>query len=326
METDILFRTRVNFQTLSSKFHVNDSFVFLGSCFSENMGNRFAQYGLPALSNPLGVLYNPASIACVVSHALKPDTEKLPLFENGNQWRCWWAGTSLSASTSEECKRKLTDVFATLQKALSVSTRLFITLGTPMVYKLKENGRVVANCHKVPAAQFEEYMLDVQECIAIMDGMIQELLQFNPKIQVHFTISPYRYAKYGFHGNQLAKAKLLLAVDQLCKIHPQCCSYLPVYEIFMDELRDYRFYAPDMLHPNDVAIDYIWYRIINDCMDDCLKHYISEYEPIRKVLQHTPSNPNSSQYHALLHKIEFKIQNLRDKYGLPACDVKPVLD
>lgn len=315
--TEICFRTPVRFNPINRPFSVLDRFVFLGSCFSEHIGGLFHQYGLSALSNPLGVLYNPKSIAAVVARALESSDSPLLLFERQKEWYSWLAGTQLHSSTEEECKALMNDCFQRLGKALREANFLILTLGTPVCYVLKESGQVVANCHKMPSSSFQEYTLCIEECTEVFVSMLQLLQSVNPTLQVVFTVSPYRYAKYGFHGNQLAKATLLLSIDRLCRCYPHSCSYLPVYEVFMDELRDYRFYASDMLHPNEVAVDYVWHRLKTDCMDHVLQSYLTEIESIRRFFQHRPSDPLSSQYLSARKKTEEQIDKLRKKYGLP---------
>lgn len=320
LSKELLFRTPVGITLESRRFRVEDRYVFLGSCFSENIGGLFRQYGLSALSNPLGVLYNPMSISGVVGQALHPETARLPLFEHDGRWCCWLAGTQLYGDTEESCKERVGEAFARLGCALKKATCLMLTLGTPVTYILKSTGQTVANCHKVPADCFTERRLDVSACTEALTAMVQDLTKVNPEIRIVFTISPYRYAKYGFHGNQLAKATLLLAVDNVCRMHPHVCSYLPIYEIFMDELRDYRFYASDMLHPNEIAVDYIWHRLKTDCMDERMQQYLVEAEPVRKFLLHRPSEPHSAKYQEQVQKNNTRIKELREKYGVPAAD------
>lgn len=319
MSKEMLFRTQVKMESVGGRFRLSDRFVFLGSCFSEHIGTRFAQYGLPVLSNPMGVLYNPKSISTVVAHALQPDAAVLPFFEHSGKWACWWTDTHFSAPLKEACEAQVQSAFDSLRNALLTSTCLFVTLGTPVVYQLRDNGVTVANCHKVPSNLFMERRMDVSDCVLAMEQMLATLWAANPGIRVVFTVSPYRYAKYGFHGNQLAKATLLLAVDELCRKH-DACSYLPVYEIFMDELRDYRFYASDMLHPGEVAVDYIWHRLKTECMDEGLQQYLTVMEPICRTLLHRPTDSLSPKHQALLEKTGMQINQLREKYGLPVED------
>ena len=168
----------------------------------------------------------------------------------------------------------------------------------------------------MPARLFQEDTLSLKQCTGTLSAMTDELLQANPNLHITFTISPYRYAKYGFHRSQLAKATLLLAVEEVCQKQP-AASYFPAYEILMDELRDYRFYADDMLHPSSVAADYIWHRFCQSHMSARTREYIKEYEPIRRGLAHRSSDPHSPQHRAFLEGLELKRKELEKKYGMP---------
>ena len=154
---------------------------------------------------------------------------------------------------------------------------------------------IVANCHKVPSRFFDEMTLSLEACTEALSGMMDLLEKECPKLKVVFTVSPYRYKKYGFHGSQLAKATLLLTIDRICQIHPKTAIYFPAYEILLDELRDYRFYADDMIHPAPAAVNYIWQRMVESCMDEEMQHYLKDYEPIRKAKGHRSTNSHRGE-------------------------------
>lgn len=242
-------------------------FVLLGSCFAQNIGAKFRSFGFDAICNPLGVTYNPESIAIQIRQALTGEGE-LPVFRSREGWRCWWAASIIKADDEETCRTLANHTFTQLGEALLQADFLFITLGTNVCYCLRESGMTVANCHKMPDAVFEERRMDVEACVKTLAGTLELLRETCPKLRVVFTVSPYRYRKYGFHGSQLSKATLLLAVDKLCRMFPDTVSYFPAYELLLDELRDYRFYAEDMIHPSDEAVDHIWQRMLENCMDD----------------------------------------------------------
>ena len=313
--------TRVEMPQMERRITTGDSMVFLGSCFAEHIGGRFLSYGLPALCNPLGVLYNPASIRAVVGASCRPlgaqEGSALPLFQTPDgEWRCWLADTGISAPTRPECEAKMNERLDILASGLTRSRHLFVTLGTAVCYRLRTTGAVVSNCHKMPGAMFEEHRLSTEECVAALSDVAERMQRLNPGLQVVFTVSPYRYRKYGFHGSQLSKATLLLAVDEVCRRFPASCLYLPVYEMFMDELRDYRFYAPDMLHPGEVAVDYVWQRLVAECMTERLQQYLSEYEPVRRGLAHRPSSPDSVAHRAFMAGLEQRRRELQSQYGI----------
>ena len=284
--TELMFRTPVEFPPLTRRMTKGDGSVFLGSCFAANIGERMRSYALPVLCNPTGVLYNPASILAVVRAALDADGSALPLFQQDGEWRCWLAGSVIGGQTREECEASMREALRALRDALQGARFLVLTLGTNVCYRLADSGLTVANCHKVPARAFREETLSADECARVLNEVVEVVTACNPDIQVLLTVSPYRYRKYTLHGSQLSKATLLLATDEVCRSRAAVCTYLPVYEIFMDELRDYRFYAADMLHPSEVAVDYVWQRFVEAVMDDPLQAALRDYEPVRKAMMH----------------------------------------
>ena len=208
---------------------------------------------------------------------------------------------------------------------------VFLTLGTNHVYRLKETGEIVDNCEKRPQSLFTEDELTVDACADYLQKAIAILRQKNPEVRIVLTVSPIRYRKYGYHGSQLSKATLLLAIEKLftvdyydgleglaskstvnCK--PSTVNYFPAYEIVNDELRDYRFYASDMLHPSQQAVDYIWERLVETYFSRESKAFLEEWRPLKQALGHKPFNPNSEAYKSLMDKTMLKMQELREKY------------
>ena len=193
---------------------------------------------------------------------------------------------------------------------------VFLTLGTNHVYRLKETGEIVDNCEKRPAALFQEEELSVDQCADCLRQSVELLRQQNADVKVIFTVSPIRYRKYGYHESQLSKATLLLAIDQLLHLTSDIrhLHYFPAYEILMDELRDYRFYASDMLHPSEQAVEYIWERLVETCFSAEAKRFLDEWRPLKQVLHHKPFDADSAEYRALMDKTMLKISELRKKY------------
>lgn len=283
---ETLFRTVVEVPKWTNPMQKGQHFVLLGSCFAQNIGERFQSFGLNAVCNPLGVTYNPESIAIQVKYALEGGSE-LPIFRfNDQEWHCWLANTLVSDTDEERLRESIQGTFSQLGDALRGADFIFITYGTNVCYRLKESGLTVTNCHRQPNTLFEEVTLDAATCTDITCKLLDLLSRNCPSSRVIFTVSPYRYKKYGFHGSQLAKATLLLAIDEACKRYPEKASYFPAYEILLDELRDYRFYADDMIHPSSVAVDYIWQRMTENCMDTELQQYLKDYEPVRRAKMH----------------------------------------
>lgn len=249
--------------------------LFVGSCFADSIGARFREEGFPVIVNPYGTMYNPASILHTI--------EKWKV-EDGR----WKENTPNTA---------------------------FLTLGTNHVYRLKETGEIVDNCEKRPAALFQEEELSVDACADYLTQAISLLRQVNPDIRIVLTVSPIRYRKYGYHGSQLSKATLLLAVKKLFTIHSSpFITYFPAYEIVNDELRDYRFYASDMLHPSQQAVDYIWERLVDAYFSPEAKAFLEEWFPLKQALGHKPFDPESEAYKALMDKTMLKLEVLREKY------------
>ena len=193
---------------------------------------------------------------------------------------------------------------------------VFVTLGTNHVYRLKATGEIVDNCQKRPQRLFDEERLTVSECAGYLSQAVDLLRSRRPDVQVVFTVSPIRYRKYGYHESQLSKATLLLAVDQLLTSHIECpATYFPAYEIVLDELRDYRFYQDDMLHPSSQAVEYIWQQLVEHYFSPAAKEFLREWAPLKAALGHRPFNPDSDEYRALMDKTMLKVAELQKKYS-----------
>lgn len=209
-------------------------------------------------------------------------------------------------------------ILHTIERYEGAPRIVFLTLGTNHVYRLKETGKIVDNCEKRPQNLFQEEQLSVDECVAYLQKAVEMLRQRNPEVNVILTVSPIRYRKYGYHGSQLSKATLLLAVQDIISHFSLFTShlfYFPSYEILMDELRDYRFYASDMLHPSSQAVDYIWERLVETCFSAEAKAFLEEWRPLRQALAHKPFHPEAPEYQALMDKTMLKLSELRKKYS-----------
>ena len=274
------FRTVVDVEDPGFRIGACEEMLFVGSCFADKIGARFTDEKFRTIVNPYGVMYNPASILHTIS--------KLSI----------------------------------VNYQLSTIKTAFLTLGTNHVYILKETNEIVDNCEKRPQSLFIEKELTVDECADYLQQSINLLRQHNPDIRIVITVSPIRYRKYGYHGSQLSKATLLLAVQkvidncQLSTVNYQL-NYFPAYEIINDELRDYRFYAEDMLHPSAQAVEYIWQRFSEVYLSDAAKAFIKEWQPIKAALNHkpfNPVNPESQEYRIFMDKTMLKVAELQKKY------------
>ena len=290
----MVFRTPVDIPEPPFKILPCEPLLFVGSCFADNIGQRFREEGFPVTVNPVGTMYNPASVLHTIERITQRELPPSP--------------APPSASLLPSPAAVSTD-FTAVPASL-----VFLTLGTNHIYRLKETGAIVDNCEKRPQSLFTEEILSVDECATYLSQTIDTLRQWNPDVRIVFTVSPIRYRKYGYHESQLSKATLLLAVEEF-RDHP-CSSvaYFPAYEIMMDELRDYHFYAPDMLHPSQQAVEYLWERLVDTMFSDAAKAFLDEWRPLKQILAHKPFNPDSEEYRALIDKTMLKVNELRKKY------------
>lgn len=274
--------------------------VLLGSCFATHIGARLRGAGLRTEVNPFGVLYNPESIALAVGALLDGEVREDWLFYGRDEmWHSWLHATEFSALDKDTCLGRVEERFTAAREMLLQADVVCFTFGTNRVYE--HEGRVVGNCHKQPAAEFKECALSVGEIVERWRKLLGRLHEANPQLQVIFTVSPYRYAKYGMVENQRAKATLLLAVEQLVTGNPNA-HYFPAYEILLDELRDYRFYAEDMLHPSEQAVTYIWQRFSSWAFTPEAVKFSQEWERTERDLAHRPLSPDSEAHKAFLKK------------------------
>jgi hypothetical protein len=286
----------------------------MGSCFAENMGEKFDFYKFQNTTNPFGIIFNPVSIEKILERAIHLNYFiETDLFFHNELWHCYEVHSDLSQPNKEEMLPNLNRLLTELNSKLAAATHLFITYGTSWVYQLKSNGGVVANCHKVAQDQFEKVILSVTEIENAIQNSIDLIQKINPKCQLVFTVSPVRHIKDGFVENQRSKANLISAMHTSISQHPTS-SYFPSYEIVMDELRDYRFYAQDLLHPNAVAIDYIWERFCESNITDAAQQVMQEVESIQKGMAHRPFHPDSISHSKFLQKLKEKSAQLEAQF------------
>lgn len=281
------FRTPVNITLAPFAIEPRERMLFVGSCFADNIGRRFVEDKFRARVNPYGVMYNPVSIM----HTVKR-----------------WTGELVAAQS------EASDSGSDVRQAISEAPQTAVfTLGTNHVYILNETGEIVDNCRKRPQRLFTERELSVDECADYLREAVTMLRQINPSVRIIITVSPIRYAKYGFHGSQLSKATLLLAADKLTK-EMDNVVYFPAYEIVNDELRDYRFYREDMLHPTDQAVEYIWQRFGETFFSKQTVKFLEEWHPIKAALAHRPFNPEAEEYKKFLEKAKEGERELMERY------------
>ena len=252
------FRTQVELPEKEVKICHSERIMLWGSCFVENIGKLLQENKFRCVVNPLGILYNPISIAESLQQVLaKKVYEEKDLFQSGGMWHSWMHHSDFSSSSLGNCLKRINGNMSMTAETLSDTDWLVVTWGTAYVYYLQQTRSIVGNCHKQSEKLFVRKRLEVDEIVEVWKRLLGDLRTFRPQLKVLFTVSPIRHAKDGMHGNQLSKSVLLLAIDELCKTCSDC-YYFPSYEIMMDELRDYRFYAEDMVHPSSLAVKYIF--------------------------------------------------------------------
>ncbi|PKB15877.1 GSCFA domain-containing protein [Flavobacterium sp. 5] len=309
------FTTQIPIPKSKSPIDYNSKIVSLGSCFAENMGAKFQYFKFQNETNPFGIIFNPVSIERIIRRVVTQElfTEKDVFFHN-ERWHCFDIHSDWSNSNKEELLENLNKILKSTIQQLIDSTHIIITYGTSWVYRNNESQEIVANCHKVPQKQFSKELLSIK----IIDNSIQNTIdlikQINPNCNFIFTISPVRHIKDGFIENQLSKSHLFTALPKTINHQSSTINYFPSYEIMMDELRDYRFYAEDMLHPNQTAIDYIWERFSESCITENSFQTMKEVSEIQKGLNHRSFNPNSEQHFKFLSKLNQKIDILTQKF------------
>jgi hypothetical protein len=309
-----MFRTQVEIPLSNLKITYLDRVLTLGSCFAENIGKKLNDVCFLTDINPFGVLYNPVSISNSIELLIhyKPLVEK-DLFQNNGLWQSFSHSSLFSATTSEKCLENINGRFQKAADFLAKTNFLLITFGTAWIYEEQKSGRVVSNCHKLPATAFFRRRLTVEEIVAGYSKLINELTNKLPHLKLIFSVSPIRHWKDGAHENNISKSILLLAVDEIQKQFEQV-HYFPAYEIQMDELRDYRFYAADMQHPSGVAIDYIWEKFCETYFDAQTSKIKKELEQLSADLTHRPLFPDSEEYQKFQANITKKKEELKASY------------
>ena len=303
--------TKVVVPNSGNKIGYNDKLLLLGSCFADNIGEKFGAHYFQMLSNPYGTLYNPASIAAILSPIANSQSpiSNPPIIEWGGLWHSMLHHGSFSHSDRAQvllhCEQSRELLHAFLQEA----TVVIVTFGTAWVYEYE--GKVVSNCHKMPANRFVRRRLSVDEIVA----MWQPLLQAMPDKHWIFTVSPIRHIKDGLHENQLSKAILLQAVEELVnKANSDKVGYFPSYEILLDELRDYRFFAEDMVHPSPVAVEYIWQRFVDAYMTASTRAEMRTLYQLWRDRHHRFLHPESDEAQLFTQQIKTRLQLLQSRY------------
>lgn len=325
------FRTLVDLPTKQLKINHSHKILLLGSCFANNIGDKLIENKFQCDINPYGTLYNPCSLLSAMTEIAEDVTyEKEDLFFWQGQWHSPMHHSSFSDEDKYVCLQRINEHIHSTYESLKTLDYVIVTYGSSYVYKDKKTGMIVGNCHKRPEKEFHRYRLDKgMEDTKEYIGKLKDLfMRFNPNVKVIFTVSPIRHLRDGLHENQLSKAELLANLEEeegeYGIINRQSGFYFPAYEIMMDELRDYRFYADDMVHPSQLAIDYIWECFSKCYFDNDTKNILKEWEEIKKGLNHKPFHFESEAYKSFLRQLVLKIERIKEK--CPYLDVQKELE
>lgn len=313
------FRTKTDIPPSNLHISHKSRILMMGSCFIENIGRLLIENKFNVNLNPFGILYNPQSISQALRILIdkRKFTEK-DVFEYKGMHHSFWHHGAFSDVDKDKCLANINTEIVRSEEYLRKADILFITFGTAYVFYSKEQDMVVGNCHKLPSSCFDRYRLNVGDILNDWEQLIEELREVNPMLQIIFTVSPIRHMKDGSHENQLSKSTLLLAIDQIIHLY-EGLHYFPSYEIVLDELRDYRFYNEDMIHPNQVAIKYIWERFSETYFTPEVHPVIDEWRKLYQALNHKPINSDSDEYKLFLRQTLLKLKAFNDKYPYICC-------
>lgn len=308
-----MFRTPVEPEKGSFPISHNTPVMLLGSCFSENIGNKLHSLKFNVDINPFGALYNPVSICNSIKRLIEMTAfTEAELFCYNESWHSFMHHSKFSSPDKNICLRQINERFNYSSEFLKKTECLIITFGTAWIFYHLQSKQVVSNCHKLPANNFERQLLSSEKIVHLFESIIKSLKNINPKLKILFTVSPVRHLKDKAEGNQLSKAKLVVAVHELCNKGYGC--YFPAYEIMLDDLRDYRFYNTDMVHPSDQAIDYIFEKFANSWFNEDTQKLNTEITGITNAVNHRPMNPQAVSFKNFAGQILDKIELLEKQH------------
>lgn len=303
------FRTEINIPPVDRTITFSDLILTIGSCFAENIAEKLINSGFNVTNNPFGVLYNPVSIL----NSLKLVSENRVFTENDlifnqDEYHSFYHHSQFSSHDKSEIIQNINERSEELRESLPMTNVTFISLGTAYVYRHIESGLIVSNCHKIPQKVFERFRLSHRDVIDALSEIVSYLRRFNSRMDVIFTVSPVRHLKDGAHENNLGKSLLLLGIEEMVKSGD--AGYFPSYELLIDDLRDYRYYADDMIHPSEKAVNYIWEKFCSVMFDETTTNIVNEASKIKSARNHRVRNPHSPQYRNFLKTNISKINDL----------------
>lgn len=299
-------QTRISLTKAEKQIDYKSQMLLFGSCFSENIGQKLDYFKFQSVQNPFGILFHPKAIENLISRAIEQEmfSEEDVFFLN-ERWHCFDAHSDLSVTSKKVLLEELNQALQKTNRQITESSHIIITLGTAWVYRNNSTKAIVANCHKVPQKEFSKELLSVGEIVQILKNLAGSIQSVNKNVRFIFTVSPVRHFKDGFVENQRSKAHLFSALHEI--IEGGGASYFPSYEIMMDELRDYRFYEADMVHPNQLAVDYIWEKFKEVWISERAHQVMDAVDTIQKGLEHRPFNPDSEGYKRFQKSLRQKI-------------------
>ena len=316
------FRKKIDIPKSELEINHQSELFLMGSCFIENIGKYLADNKFKVSLNPFGVLYNPLSIADSIEMLLdeKVFTKEDVFFDKG-LYHSFYYHSSFSSSDAALFLEKINKARCEATKKLKSADVLVFTFGTSFVYEYIKTEKIVNNCHKVDPKEFYRIRLNEELIASRWLSLISKIRSINPTVKIMFTVSPIRHWKDGAHGNQLSKATLLLAIDRIIN-NEEACYYFPSYEIMIDELRDYRFYADDMIHPSSLAVEYIWQRFSDSHFSDSTKEIIKKWNKLLPAINHRPFNQETEEHKHFIRQTLLKLQEFQDKYPYFYCDTE----
>lgn len=324
------FHLEFDIKKLPGSITHKDKLFLMGSCFTENIGEKLKNYKFSVLENPNGILFNPVSVAeAMIDYIANTRFAESDLFQFNEGWHSWKHHSRFSGLSPEESLNKINASTSFAHDYLKNADHLLITLGSSWVYSLTEKavnakpGSVAANNHKAPADWFQRKLMTNEEVLLVLENVVQRLFVFNAKLKIIFTISPVRHLREGVIENNRSKAVLIQAVHHLVDKYDRL-YYFPAYELVIDDLRDYRFYSEDLVHPNYFATQYVWEKFITSCMGEKTKALLEEIHQINLAYQHKPFNPSSEQHKKFLRSFYEKTKNLQQK--IPYLDLEKELN
>lgn len=309
------FRTELPPLQIDCTISHEDTLLSIGSCFTEHIGNRLIDLKFNNLLNPFGIIFNPISLSNVLHYLLSDRLFKeQDLFYYNEQWHSFMHHSSFSGLDKMTTLNRMNIALHQARVHLKTTNRLLITLGTANVFVYKKTGEIVANNHKLPIQDFERRRLHIRDIAEAFEPLLRELKRKIPDLQAIMTVSPVRHVRDGLIENQRSKAALIIALEHLCRDLPYV-HYFPSYEYMMDDLRDYRFYEADMIHPNEQAIAYIWQRFTNTFFADETNEVNAKINAIHQAGQHRPFQPYSEAHQNFLRAQLDKINALEQQYS-----------